>query len=227
MLDLPFSVESIRINAIANAYGERAEIYGQFCGDTQTAVIAVCGGCTAVTFPGYDADELSSFFSFLGKEVFCNTETAEEIKAEYKEYPVLEFFGEFLNDESEEVKLSELYLLMNEGADGDISLPPFEHWYPDFCTRYNHAAAEYAVSGGAAAISGFMTVEGALVTGVSVPKGMRGKGLGKHTLLCLLSRIKKRYPKASIFAVADKANVPFYEKSGFKTVSYIAVCKFE
>lgn len=227
---LSCNVITARIKALDMAYRDSIGIdfYRQI---TDGRITAVFGGMdssyTLTVFEGADFGELKSFFSLSSATVFCFADTADRLCAKETAVSRLyEFCGDIsLNSDDAHGKMSDVYLKLKQGEDGDINMPPFEFWYTDFCVRFNHSAAEYALLENAVAVAGFMTDEATLITGVATETDRRGKGVGSRALQQLLSNIKKKYPHSRVFAATCNAD-EFYIKNGFAEVGKVAVCEF-
>lgn len=224
------SVAMLRIESLFNTYNTQlARFYCQTVDNEVTAVISHFGqgfnlACTKLA----DFEELESFFAIFGTEVFCDCETAEFLNPKSKQIvPLLKFSGGDLRLGTEdEMKLSCVYKLLENGNDGDISLPPFEDWYTDFCARVNHQSADCFVKDGAVAVAGFVTKKGAFITGVAVAEKDRRKGEGSKVLKGLIAKLKKSDEKRDIFATARGETVRFYLKNGFEICGSCAVLKY-
>ncbi len=227
--DLPKNVVTSRIEALYNAYCDSVgvDIFTQTVDGQVTAVFGgMDGSYSLFVFDNADFDELDSYFSFLGATIFCLCDTAERLKGEkiYSDLYELTAEAEVLSADGHG-RVADVYGELQKGQDGDIVLPPFPFWYTDFCVRFNHGAAEYAVCDGAVAVAGFVTEDVALVTGVATDPAFRKCGKGSYALKLLLSNIKKKYPKCRVFA-ATKNAAGFYIKNRFLKVGTVAVLDF-
>lgn len=226
----PQNVVTARVKSLYNAYYDSVgvDIFVQKLNGKITAVFGgMDGSYSLLAFDNTDFDELNSYFSFLGATVFCFDSTAENL------HPVItgiselyEFVAEVECVESDgHSKITDVYDALKKGEDGDIEMPPFGYWYTDFCVRFNHNVAEYALVDDAVAVAGFMTDFATLITGVATDKNRRKSGLGSCALRLLLSNIKKKHPSTRVFAATDNA-AGFYIKNGFAKVGKVAVCKY-
>ena len=209
-------IAMLRINALFNTYGERAELYVQ---ETNGEITAFFGGAQSgfslCANDKADFSELDGFFEFLSAEVFCEGAVAEKLAPKSKRLCNVMRLTDDLKGCSNHSKISEVYDALKMGVDGDIELPPFDLWYTDFCLRFNHNAAEYSLQNGAVAVCGFMTSEASLITGVAVDGTLRGKGFGKKAVANLVAAIKEKYKDSEIYAASSEENKLFYEKIGF------------
>ncbi len=110
------------------------------------------------------------------------------------------------------VSLKELYDKLLLGSDGDVALPCFEDFLLDISHRLRHQGAVAIVKDYGAALS-FLYEGGGIISGISVDKSYRSKGLGSKLLreICEVTG-------GNIFACTDEKNKEFYIKNGF---SYI------
>ncbi len=229
----PESVFSARIKALYNTYSESVGV-DIFCQTVDGIVTAVFGGMdgsySLVCLGNADYEELYECFSFFGYSLFCDGDTADRLKpkavekCDLYELELKPSTTDFPYCNAHE-PINEVYEILQMGTDGDISLPLFDLWYTDFCARFNHKAAEYAVMWNSAAVCGFMTEKVSLVTGIAVKPDIRRKGLGSAALGVLIHNIWGKCPDSKIFA-ATKTAGGFYEKCKFIKVGTVANCEF-
>ena len=226
------SVFTSRINALLNTYRKTVgvDLFSQTVDGSVTAVFGgMDGSFTLISNENADYEELSSYFSFCGAVVFCEGTVGEKFntkdlkKADLYEYQGGMPTGFTYNNGHDSIE--KVYHALEKGADGDIKLPPFEFWYTDFCSRFNHNSAEYFLEQNVTAVAGFVDRSYALVTGVAVDKACRGKGLGKTALLGLIHNILIKFPQCQIIASTVNAG-GFYENLNFKHCGTVAVLKF-
>lgn len=224
-------VLAARTEALERSYGETVgtECFTATENGTVTAIIGGMDGSFALeAYDRCDYSELSEFLSFKKANVICSSETAEHLNCKsITEVTLSELttVPDTAVSDKHHGKISAIYDILCFGLDGDISLPPFPLWYSDFCIRFNHLAAEYALLDGAVAVSGFMTEKASLITGVAVDIKRRGQGLGSKALSSLCENIRAKYPKSRIFALTDGAT-GFYLKNGFSHIGEMALCEF-
>ncbi len=229
--DFENTVLAARVEALERSYGETVGIERFTAAEsgTVTAIIGGMDGSFAVeAYDGCDFSELSEFLSFKRAGVICSLETAGHLKCKaITEAALSELTASHGTTVSSKHhgKISAIYDTLCFGLDGDISLPPFPLWYSDFCIRFNHLAAEYALLDGAVAVSGFMTERAALITGIAVDPNKRGQGLGSKALSVLCENIRAKFPESRIFALTDGAT-GFYLKNGFSHIGEMALCEF-
>lgn len=227
---LPENVVTSRIKALLSAYGNSVgvDIFAQTVNGEVTAVFGGMDGSFSLElYAKADIEELDSYFSFLGATVFCDSATADALQCEEKQYSDLyELTNAVETTEGDgHGRISDVYYALKMGEDGDIALPLFDLWYTDFCVRFNHGAADFALCDGAVAAAGFVTDQNALITGVAVNTADRKKGRGTKALKTLLSNIRKKHPSCRVFAATQNAG-GFYIKNGFESIGKVAVCRF-
>lgn len=217
----------LRISALFNTYGDRTEMYIQ---ETNQKTTALFGGYQSAfslcVMDDADFSELNSFFEFLGAEVFCELDVAQKLTSAQMTVCNIMRLSCDLEGRINHSKISEVYGVLEKGSDGDIELPPFDLWYTDFCLRFNHTAAEYALLENAVAVCGFMTDKASLITGVAVDSQSRGKGLGKKIVADLVTAVREKYKNSEIYAAATDEKRAFYEKCGFEFDSRCAILKY-
>lgn len=219
-----------RMKAVYNTYVGTvgSDIFVQTLDSRITAVFGgVSGGASLCAGADADFSELDAYFAFLGTAVFCDKTSSDKLSPREKhEFGLFEFTGRGSYCDELKCRISDIYGMLKNGEDGAIELPEFEYWYSDFCARYNHLSAEYAVLEHSAAICGFMTDGISLITGVAVPSENRARGEGRRAVWLLAYKIRKKYRNSRILAAADKDTAGFYIKSGFKNIGSCAVCKY-
>ncbi len=228
---LPENVALCRINALYTTYQDSVgiDIFAQTVDGKMTAVFGgMDGSLSLIAFDGADYDELSAYFSLLQATVFCFGHTAQHLQCRKKQFSnlyVLTANVTVLQNNSYG-RIAEVYEALQKGLDGDIALPPFDFWYTDFCVRFNHGSAEYALCDGAVAVAGFVTEDSTLITGVATDPACRKVGLASAALKTLLSNIKKKHPSSRVFAATSNAD-GFYIKNGFTKCDTVAVCEYQ
>ncbi len=220
-------IPRLRIEALFNTYGDNTELYVQKADGQLTAFFGGAGGGFSLCAT-LDADfsELDSFFSLLGTEVFCERYVAEKLSLGTKKHCNIMRLRNNLSGNISHSKISEVYGSLQKGTDGDIELPPFDLWYTDFCIRFNHNSAEYALLTNAVAVCGFMTEKASLITGVAVDPAKRKNGYGKQAVADLVTAIKEKYKLSEIYAASSDQNKGFYENLGFVLDSECAVLRY-
>ena len=226
----PQNVATARITALYNAYHSSVgvDVFAQIKDDEITAIFGgMDGSFSLICFDNADFEELDSYFSFLKATVFCFDDVAEHLHCKEKCISTLfELMRDVEVSENDgHSKISDVYNALKNGEDGDISMPPFDYWYTDFCVRFNHGSAEYTLVDGAVAVAGFVTDFATLITGVATEKENRKSGLGSKALSLLLSNIKKKHPNSRVFAATNNA-AGFYIKNGFAKVGKVAVLEY-
>lgn len=220
-------IPMLRIEALFNTYGEKCEMYAQETNGETTAFFGgFQSGFSLCANEKADFSELDEFFAFLSAEVFCENDVAEKLLPKSKRICNIMRLADDLEGQVCHSKISEVYESLQKGSDGDIELPPFDLWYTDFCVRFNHSSAEYALLRNAVAVCGFMTESASLITGVAVDPESRGKGLGKQAVASLVTAVKQKYKNSEIFAASSDENKVFYERIGFVFDSECAVLRY-
>ena len=227
---LPKTVSAARIKALDMAYRDSVgiDMFEQKHNGQQTAFFGgIDGSFSLIASKNADFEELNEYFAFSHSAVYCDGDDAKYLNCNKKTVSELYELENALSAENAlgHCGIAQVYCKLQNGLDGDIVLPPFEHWYADFCIRFNHLAAEYAASENGVAVCGFMTEEISLITGVAVAENSRGKDEGTRVLSALIHNVRKKYPHSRIFASTVSA-AEFYQKNGFKRKGTVAVCEF-
>ena len=200
------SVFTARIEALINTYCDSigVDLFAQTVDDELTAVFGgMDNSFTLICFNNADFDELNSYFSFCNAIVFCDGKVSERLNAKQSNKALLYEFSKEVKPtdfpyENGRGSITDVYKLLENGADGDIDLPPFEFWYTDFCLRFNHNSSEYFIVENAVAVAGFVTEHSSLVTGVAVDFNDRKKGFGKTALSGLIHNIIDKIGRAHV-----------------------------
>ena len=119
------------------------------------------------------------------------------------------------------VPLKELYDKLSLGLDGDVYLPSFEDFAPDISHRLRHGSGVALAKEYGAALC-FTFDGGGIISGISVDKSFRRKGMGSKILneiSCLVG--------GKIFACTAKENQEFYIKNGFSHIGEAAIIEME
>ena len=224
---LPNTVSAVRTVAVYNAYRKNggAAFYRVLKNGKTVGVISHCGGCSLTVTGDADFKELDSFFGIFGCEVFTEAETARFLSPKSKkEVSLLRLCGKVTSLTAEtEANCKTLYKTLRFGTDGDISLPEFDEFYADFLIRKNHGSAISFQTENSAAISLFVTTDGALITGVATKGTERRKGHGSDALFGLIAKIKALYGDIPVYAAVSEKNKPFYYKNGFEEIGKAAI----
>lgn len=178
-----------------------------------TALLSLNGGEMTLYCKNGDLEEIWEFIRVIGpKRVFtekenligcCNT----AIKPVFlKKLPLAQEVS------ATETSLKELYEKLLLGQDGDVALPSYEDFCGDISHRLRHGGAAAIVKDYGAALS-FVFEGGGIISGISVDKSYRNKGMGSK----LLKEICKT-TGGNIFACTDKQNKDFYIKNGFSHI---------
>lgn len=178
-----------------------------------TAAISLYGGEMTLYCKGGDLDEIWHFIKVISpKRVFTEE---ENLTGPCNTGGKLVFLKKLpLNEGFQSVNPSprELYDKLLLGTDGDVALPCFEDFCGDISHRLRHGGAVSIVKDYGAALS-FLYAGGGVISGISVDKSYRERGMGSQ----LLGEICEA-TGGNIFACTDEKNKDFYIKNGF---SYI------
>ena len=188
------------------------DIWVQKQNNNITAVISRFGGRLYITANSADLEEIKEFINVMGfSEVFTEKETAESLGFnKFDEFTVLKKPVKGQADFCDIPPLKNLYAALKEGEDGDIVLPEFEFFAADISHRLRHGGAVALLEDFGAALA-FKSEFGGIINGISVKKGLRGRGLGRK----LLKNICE-YLNGDIFVCTNEKTAEFYIKNGFE-----------
>lgn len=216
-----------RIASLALAYGFEAEFL-QFWlqyteeGSVSAAVSRLNGAVTIQSSEKTDWDELMDFLVHIGYSSVIKEATREESTG-----VVMELAGKIPTVKKQPVfletpPLAALYTLLDQCREEGFQPPPFEEFYVDISHRLRHQTAHVAVAEAdgkpaACAFALWETKETAVLAGVAVAPGARGKGLGK----AVVSHIIEKLPGKRIYLFRAKGkNGGFYRSLGFSDTTY-------
>lgn len=205
--DIPInSVESFKIKSDYEIYRDTTNIYTNEEGGLIS--LSLGGGC--VILGKFKRAELISFLNFTSPySIFCGGKTAEQIKTlGYNEtsVTVLKALGGGVKYHSDDLTSDKAYSILKNAK--NFILPPYEHFAVDYCRRKNKGALKVKTVEDAAAAIAFTCRSAALICGVVSLK----KGCGSRVLKGLLADLSGK----TVFAAAEKENIPFYTKNGFE-----------
>ena len=186
-----------------------------------TAALCLYGSEMTVYCHNANLEELRDFIRVVSpKSVFTEKENvlfeASVLKAVFlKELPINTSFAE------NKAPLKDLYHKLCLGCDGDVCLPSFEVFAPDVSHRLRHNSASAITSDFGAALC-FTFDGGGVISGISVDKNLRQKGLGSKMLNEISSLVGGK-----IFACTQKENQEFYIKNGFTLIGEAAIIEME
>lgn len=180
------------------------------CGRT-SAVISKHGGRLYITAENADFKEIKEFIRVIGfSEIFCEKDTAVALGFEnFEDFTVLKKRVKKQEDFSLIPPLKSLYSALEEGADGDISLPDFESFSLDISHRLRHSGAVAIAEEFGAALA-FKSEFGGIINGIAVNKENRKQGNGSRLLKKICG-----YLEGEVFALATEKATEFYIKNGF------------
>ena len=200
----------IKIAASIRAYGlERPFLFAWKQGDT---LICRIDGNMTIYGDNFDPEEMRSFIAAVGaKTLTCSVAAAEMLCYEYKTYNVLISEKGLSVPANFEPSCDEVYNLLKEGEDGDITLPERTAFIADLSHRMRHGTALAAIYKSAVCVVPFVADSGALICGVATEKGARGSGFAG---MCVAGTVQKL--ARPTFTICSYELVPFYKKFGFK-----------
>ena len=202
-------------DCLISAFGDSAlspEVWVQTENGRITAVISRFGGRVNLTYMGGDKTEIKDFLNIIGfSEIFTEKGSALALGFDnFSTFTVLKKEARKQKDFSEIPSLKGLYNALLEGKDGDVSLPSFEDFAADISHRLRHGGAVALLEDFGAALA-FKSEFGGIINGISVKKGLRGRGLGGK----LLKNICE-YLNGDIFVCTNEKTAEFYIKNGFE-----------
>lgn len=200
---------------LVSAFGGSAlspEVWVQTENEKVTAVISRFGGRVNLTYMGGDKTEIKDFLNVIGfSEIFTEKSSALALGFDnFSAFTVLKKETTKQKDFSEIPSLKGLYNALLEGNDGDVSLPSFEDFAADVSHRLRHAGAVAVLEDFGAALC-FCSENFGIINGISVKKGLRGRGLGGKLLKEVCG-----YLDGEVFALATDNTTEFYVKNGFE-----------
>ncbi len=199
----------IKIASSINAYGlSKPFLFAWKQGNT---LICRIDGNMTIYGDDFDSEEIRSFISAVGaKTLTCSVAAAEMLCYEYKTYNVLRSDKGMSVPVDFKSSCDEIYSLLREGEDGDVSLPERTAFIADLSHRMRHGTALAATYKSAVCVAPFLTESGALICGVATEKGARGNGFAG---MCVAGMVQKL--ARPTFTVCSDELVPFYKKFGF------------
>ena len=214
-----------RIVALAGAYG-LAQPFVRFWRQSQGAYLACLDGSAVLSGTGTaDWEELQAFLPAAGvRSVLCDAAAAVQLPA----FPVqadgvvlarMREGGAAVPAHELNPGPRELYSLLKQCETNTFRAPPFEGFYLDLSHRTRHGAAvSVAVreNGGELAACAFSTVQTAslaVISGVAVRPGCRGKGLGSQVVRALQAHLSA--PRVCVYRARGE-NEAFYRVLGFQ-----------
>ena len=226
-----------RIGCYCLAYGFDRDFLNVWVGgsdDGISAVVAKFYDSITVKADGDNLAEISEFISMLG---FTNLETSLEIceKLAFKPDVIKKsyiFSGKaenmYAKDLGEE-HYKTLYKLVSENIPGSFSddKEAYLAFLSDFTFRKhrNLARAKGVILDGKLASSVITSAEmpgNALISAVASDEEIRGKGLGKSTVLSMVSELQNENKNVFVIALNESAE-GFYEHLGFEFYKNIAI----
>ncbi len=199
----------IKIAATIRAYGTARPFCTAWRQD-ETIICRVDGNMT-IYGEDFDQEELKNFIGAVGaKTISCSIRAAEKLGFPYKKYKVLRSLKGMPSAADFSPSCDEVYRLLTEGTDGDISLPDRTAFIADLSHRIRHETALAAVFKSAVCVVPFMTDYGALICGVATEASARGSGFAGMCVAGMVNKLAR-----PTFVICSESLVPFYKKFGF------------
>ncbi len=228
-----------RIGCYCLAYGFERDFLNVWVDSTDVGIYAVIAkfyDSITIKAVGEDLSEISEFIKMIGFDTLeTSLDTCEklsyksdEIKKSYIFASEAENMG--AQDLGEE-NYKALYKLVSENIPGSFSddKDSYLAFLSDFTfrKRRNLARAKGIILDGKLVSSVITSAEvpgNALISAVASDKEIRGKGLGKRTVLTMVSELQKENKDVYVIALNESAE-GFYEHTGFIFNEKIAVVK--
>ena len=226
-----------RIGCYCSAYGfdrDFLNVWVDCSDDSISAVIVKFYDSITVIADGDDLSEISEFISMLG---FCNLEATLETcrKLSYEPDEIKKsyiFSGEAESSDAQDLSeehYKALYKLVSENIPGSFSddNESYLAFLSDFTfkKRRNLTRAKGIILDGKLVSSVITAAEvpgNALISAVASDKEIRGKGLGRRTVMTMVSELLKENKKVYVIALNESAE-GFYEHLGFEFCENIAI----
>lgn len=224
----------VKIKALYCCYGTKYSFVDFWLqtnesGETTAVICRFYNGITVSSSAFADLDEISRFLEIIpGKEIFCTLGLAGRLKtARLEKVNILSLTEKAtVLRQGLDGTFEQVYEILNSGSDGDIELPAFAEWYPDFAHRLRHKAARYFINADktAVATTGFETDDFAIICGVAVLPLFRGRGYAADVVEGLCGQLMNE--NKTVYVAASDRTVGFYKKMGFTVEpTGFAVCK--
>lgn len=228
-----------RIGCYCLAYGFERDflnVWVDFSDESINAVVAKFYDSVTLKAIGDDLSEIREFISVIG---FSTFETSQEIceKLSFKSDEIKKTY--IFCDEAENYGASDigeehyknLYNLVCENIPGSFSNDKDSYlaFLSDFTFRKhrNLARSKGIIHDGKLVSSVITSAEvpgAALISAVACDKSVRGKGLGKKTVLSMVSELQNEDKKVYVIALNESAE-GFYECLGFKFKENITIIR--
>ena len=173
-------------DCLVSAFGGSAlcpEVWVQTENGRTTAIISRFGGRINLTYMGGDKTEIKDFLNIIGfSELFLEKSSALALGFDnFTSFTVLKKKAIKQKAFPPIPSLKGLYNAFLEGEDGDITLPAFESFATDVSHRLRHGGGVAILEDFGAALC-FCSERFGIISGISVKKELRGKGLGSKLL---------------------------------------------
>ncbi len=214
----------IRISSLYKAYGGTNVC--SFYTDTETGSVMALNGSVLI-YDGdkiSDTDELNMFCSALGADTvlcndalkFNNTNKSSGYILKLAKLPQLKVTLQVIFNEN----LKELYSILCDNMQDEISKIPFEYFYTDLSHKVRHNCAETATgfidnAPVSCAVAPFISKAGAIISSVCTKKSMRHMGLGSAVLYSLAEKLILRDIDNIYLYIDNSKLIEFYSRLGF------------
>lgn len=187
------------------------EVWVQKNNEKITAVISRFGGRLNITADCADYEEIREFIEVVGfSEIFCEKEVAEKLGVSFDtDFCVLKARVKKQRSFCDIPPLFNLYTTLNQGDDGEITLPDFEVFATDVSHRLRHGGAVATLEDSGAAVA-FSCDFGGIINGIAVNKASRANGIGSRLLKDVCD-----YLDGDVFVCTNENTAKFYIKNGF------------
>lgn len=221
------SFVGIKITANYLSYGNKfafCAFWVQFENDTPTALICKFEETILISaMKNADVNELKQFCYTLGfKTMHADLDLLKKMNLNnITEYQVLFLKGNgtAFSNSFTMPSLEKVYDIIYSEYNINIFKNRWEGWYADLSHRIRHGTAAAVCNENAACIASHITNDSAIISGIAVLPEKRRMHLGSKIINEMLLILKGR----NIFAAAEPAVVPFYEKHDFVPVGTVGI----
>ena len=182
-------------------------------------IFSLSGNFTVFAEENADLLELKSFLEVMCQgEILCTEKFGKQLGLKLKQtvFGLKKIFQKKENGHTVEKGFDDfkkLYSILKASESSGISLPDFDEFYADFRMRFNKGFADFLLGDGYCLAANIFENYG-LITGISVEKQKRGKGLGKKAI----GEFAENSGCSCLLALSEKNTAAFYEKCGFEIV---------
>lgn len=173
-----------------------------------------------------DLDEFKSFLKVINPHsICCSPKLAEQLNNRYTTRIIMNRPAEksdtklpFYSPEAPEV-----YNMLSQGTDGDISLPDYANFALDYSFKcHRNLAGAVALGKEAVCVASAVNETAIIITGVAVAAHARGQGLGQ----CAVLKLCRNFPGKRAFLLCNQQTVNFYRKCEFQEIGTAAFIHF-